>query len=60
MSHTDKAAVDKAPPAQVDIDNVINDIHSDRERFTKESNLNSAAQSRKMAETGILPTLSFS
>jgi len=60
MSHNDKTAVDKAvPPSQVDIDNLLNDIHPDREQFTKQSKLNSAVQSRQMAETGILPTVTF-
>lgn len=59
MSQNDRAAVDSATPAQVNIDNVINDIHSDRERFTKETNINSAKQSHQMAKEGLLPTVSI-
>ncbi len=59
MSQNDRAAADSPSPAQVNIDNVINDIHSDRERFTKESNINSAKQSHQMAKEGLLPTVSI-
>ncbi|MBS1954591.1 MAG: hypothetical protein JST89_10405 [Cyanobacteria bacterium SZAS-4] len=59
MSQNDRAAVDSATPAQVNIDNVINDIHSDRERFTKENNINSAKLSNQMAKDGLLPTISI-
>ena len=59
MSQNDRAAADSPSPAQVNIDNVINDIHSDRERFTKESNINSAKQSHQMAKEGLLPSVSI-
>jgi|688.fasta_scaffold1437100_2 hypothetical protein len=59
MSHNDKAAVDTAKQAPVDIDNVFNDIHDDRVRFTKESNSNKAIQTKQLAEQGILPAIAI-
>ncbi|MBS2001212.1 MAG: hypothetical protein U0103_20745 [Candidatus Obscuribacterales bacterium] len=59
MSHSDKASVEKTAPTQVNIDNLIKDIHSERERFTKEANSMSAAQSKKLAEQGILPAVAI-
>ncbi len=54
MPHTDKAG-DTSPPDQVDVEHVLNDIHSDRERFTKQQKIGSAASTQEMQVKGILP-----
>jgi hypothetical protein len=58
MSHTDKAG-DTFPPDQVDVEHVLNDIHSVRQQFTKQQNVGSAAATQELEKKNILPGFSI-